>query len=516
MDRTRAEQSLAIALDAADMASWDMSLDGADPGRPRRQVSIFGHGAPAALQRLTEVLERFAPEDREAVKAAFDSAIVTGRVEFEKPVKRADDGALRWVHVKGRTFHREDGRPERIAGVVTDVTERRLIDEQLRQSQKMEAIGLLTGGIAHDFNNLLMIIGGSLEAVARRVKLEGRVQELLDAARLGVARGAKLNGQLLAFARRQDMREEVVCINDLLPNFAALVDRTVGETVEVRVRQAAALWSCRTDPRPLETAILNLAINARDAMVAGGSLVLSTANVTVTAGAAERWEAAAGDYVVVSVADSGCGMDASLVARVFEPFFTTKGVGKGGGLGLSQVYGFATQSGGFVSIDSEVGRGTTVSIHLPRVREACVARPAEVSAPALKPAQGVVLLVEDDADVRVAARAMLEDLGYTVREAASGHEAMAALGLDGTADLVFSDVIMSSGMNGIELAQAIRRDYSDIPVFLTSGYTAQLLPHMPPGEAFPLLRKPYTLNDLADFLGRGLEAAHRPARSVSH
>ncbi len=510
-ERTRAEQSLAIALDAADMASWDLSLERAETHPSAGPQGIIGHETPLALWRLPELLEQFAPEDREAVKAAFNAAADTGKVDFEKRILRAEDGALRWVHVKGRAFRGDDGRPARIAGVVTDITERRLIDERLRQSQKMEAIGRLTGGIAHDFNNLLMIIGGSLEAVARRVKLEGRVQELLDAARLGVARGAKLNGQLLAFARRQDMREDVVCINDLLPNFATLLDRAVGETVAVRVARASALWFCRTDPHQLETAILNLAINARDAMGDGGRIDLATANQTVSAPEAARWEAAAGDYVVVSVSDSGCGMDANLVGRVFEPFFTTKGVGKGTGLGLSQVYGFATQSGGFVSIDSEVGRGTTVSIHLPRVSEARVTPPPDSSPRALERAQGVVLLVEDDADVRVAARAMLEDIGYTVREAASGPDALASLQRESPVDLVFSDVIMASGMNGIELAQTIRRRHPGVPVLLTSGYTAQLLPQMPQDQAFPLLRKPYTPDDLADFIGRHLEAARRPA-----
>jgi PAS domain S-box-containing protein len=510
VERTKAEQSLAIALDAADMGSWNLSLQGGAPSRSPRHANIFGHQTLPEPWGMAELIDHFVPEDREAVAAAFAAAQASGVIDVERRIHRAGDGALRWIHIKGRTFH-GDGGPERIAGVVIDVTDRRMLDEQRRQSQKMEAIGQLTGGIAHDFNNLLMIIGGSLEALSRRVRLEGRVQTLLDAARLGVARGAKLNEQLLAFARRQDMNEEVVCINDLLPDFETLLDRAVGESVVVDVVQDPDLWYCRTDPHQLETAILNLAINARDAMGAGGTLRVSTGNLVLGAAEAKRREADPGDYVLVSVADTGCGMNADVIARVFEPFFTTKGIGKGTGLGLSQVYGFATQSGGFVSVDSVVGQGTTVQIHLPRVHELRTAREAAGAAQALERASGVVLLVEDDPGVRAASRAMLEDLGYSVREASSGLEALEALSADRAVDIVFSDVIMASGMTGIELAQVIRRKYPTMPVLLTSGYTAQRLVPTALNQDTLLLRKPYTTEELAAGIARTIEAPRRLA-----
>jgi PAS domain S-box-containing protein len=513
-ERTRAEQSLAIALDAADMGSWDLTV-GQDGGavRSSRHDTIYGYDQPAPRWTLTETLSHYLPEEREEVSAAFREALATGRLEFEKRIRRAGDGALRWVHVKGRTFYR-DGRPERIAGIILDNTDRRLIEEQLRQGQKMEAIGQLTGGIAHDFNNLLMIIGGSLEALSRRVQLDDRVQRLLDAARLGVARGAKLNEQLLAFARRQDMREEAVCLNDLLPTFATLLDRAIGEGVKVEIREGADLWSCRTDPHQLEAAILNLAINGRDAMQNSGVLLVTTANASISAVEAERRQAMAGDYVALSVADTGSGMDPEIAAHVFEPFFTTKDLGKGTGLGLSQVYGFARQSGGFVALESVVGYGTTVSIYLPRTGTSDEALTQDrVAAPQTK-ADGDVLLVEDDADVRAATAAMLEELGYGVVEAGSAQDALDVLHEGRRIDIVFSDVIMGHGMTGIELARAVEADYPELPVLLTSGYTAQRMTPAAMNSDLPLLRKPYTLSELADAFTKVLGAKDLDAKDL--
>ena len=499
-ERNRAEQSLAIALDAADMGSWDLAV-GPDRGAVRspRHDAIYGYPEPIAHWTLAKTIEHYLPEDRAEIEAAFRGALTSGRVEFEKRIVRADDGALRWVHVKGRVFYK-DGKPERVAGIIVDNTEKHLVEEQLRQGQKMEAIGQLTGGIAHDFNNLLMIIGGSLESLSRRVTLDERVQRLLDTARLGVSRGAKLNEQLLAFARRQDMREDVVCINDLLPDFVTLLDRAVGESVVVEVRQSAGLWSCKTDAHQLETAILNLAINARDAMDGSGRLSLVTANVAISPGAAEGLQAVPGDYVKVSVADTGTGIPPEVLGRVFEPFFTTKGIGKGTGLGLSQVYGFARQSGGFVTVDSTVGEGATVSIHLPRVTPEQAAGLADDLTSFHAAGEGVILLVEDDADVRLATSAMLEDLGYRIIEVSSGRQALDTLSAGAEVDAVFSDVIMANGMTGVELAHEIMATRPELPILLTSGYTAQRMGAVTLNQDLPLLRKPYTLDDLAHAL----------------
>jgi CheY-like chemotaxis protein len=269
--------------------------------------------------------------------------------------------------------------------------------------------------------------------------------------------------------------------------------------VEVVVRRSPDLWYCRTDAHQLETAILNLAINARDAMNDRGSLVLSTHNVQVTAERAAPHDAAPGDFVVVAVTDAGPGMPPEIAARVFEPFFTTKEMGKGTGLGLSQVYGFTRQSGGFVELETRLGQGTTVSIYLPRCDPPANAA-VQVAAKPIPSAEGTVLLVEDDADVRDAARSMLEELGYRVVETASADAALAAIARDPGVDLVFTDVIMAAGMTGIELAQAIKEQRPDLPVMLTSGYTAQRLVPTGDNRDLPLLRKPYTLSQLAEAL----------------
>jgi CheY-like chemotaxis protein len=310
-----------------------------------------------------------------------------------------------------------------------------------------------------------------------------------------VGRGAKLNQQLLAFSRRQDLHMEIVQINDLVPTFEHLLDRAVGETVKMEIVRDHELWLCRTDPHQLETAILNLAINARDAMPQGGKLTIRTANRSVDDALASRWEASAGDYAVVSVEDTGIGMSPEVVAHVFEPFFTTKDVGKGTGLGLSQVYGFAKQSGGFVAVVSSPGCGTLIEVYLKRSTESLPAARHIVETP-LETGSGVVLVVEDDAAVRATTSGMLEDLGYSVL---SAETASAALKLIASAavDLVFSDVVMPDGMSGVELAQQIGLLRPDLPVLLTSGYTAQrVLPETPTGEV-ALLKKPFSHADLS-------------------
>jgi len=504
-ERRRAEDSLRLALDAAEMGSWNIDLVADQTQRSRRQDQIFGIDSTTVRWKVRDALSHVIREDRERVAGHFRQAMREGAIEFEARIRRANDGAIRWIAVKGQTFY-ASGKPVRVAGVVSDVTERREVDEQLRQAQKMEAVGQLTGGIAHDFNNLLMVIGGSLDVLARVISVEGNVKRLLEAAQRSVERGAKLNQQLLTFSRRQDLRAEVICVSDLIPGFEHLIDRALGETIEVRVELAPQLWHCRTDSNQLETAILNLAINARDAMPDGGTLTLKTENRRLSAAMAARWGASAGEYVVVSVADNGSGMSAETIKRAFEPFFTTKAIGKGTGLGLSQVYGFVKQSGGFVTIDSELGVGTRVAIHLQRVDIAIAAQNKGVAEPAQALARGTVLVVDDDIDVRLTTRHMLSELGYTVREADSGPAALESLANDPTVNVVFSDVIMPAGMSGIELAREIKRRWPQTPVLLTSGYTAQRMIPDASSTELPLLRKPFSLGELSQAI---LETLHQ-------
>jgi len=493
-ERRRTEDKLRLALDAADMGNWDMDLLTGRTTRSARFDQIIGDvhlgkWTPEAAAQL------FVDEDRRAVADAFASAIHSGIIDLEKRIRRRNDGALRWVQIKGLTFY-DEGKPVRIAGVVSDVTDRRLIDEQLRQAQKMEAIGQLTGGVAHDFNNLLMVIAGSLDLLESRVGGDAKTIRYLSTARHGVGRGAKLNQQLLAFARRQDLRTESVDIGALLCSFENLLDRAIGETITVTIKDPPALLHARTDPHQLETAILNLAINARDAMPHGGTLIVSTGMRTVRSKTAALNNTVAGDYVVVTVADTGSGMSTEVVSKVFEPFFTTKEVGKGTGLGLSQVYGFAKQSGGFVTIESVLGEGTSVSIHLPHAEAPSTSIDERAPAREVK-GQGTVLVVEDDDDVREIASSMLRELGYMVFEADRGNKALTLLDSGAPIDLVFTDVIMPGDVGGIELARAVKANYRHIPVLLTSGYTAQRFQTDDMDEGLQILRKPYNRVDLS-------------------
>ena len=375
--------------------------------------------------------------------------------------------------------------------------------EQLRQAQKMEAMGQLTGGVAHDFNNLLTIIVGNLDLVARHADDATRVRRLTAAAQRAAARGAKLTRQLLVFARRQLLRPETVNPNQLLLDFEGLIGRAVGETIRVELDLDPALHPVRLDPGLFEAAVLNLVINARDALPNGGRVTITTRNQALDLAAAAVADARPGAYAAVMVADDGVGIPAVLLDKVFEPFFTTKDVGKGSGLGLSQVYGFVRESGGHVRLRSVEGVGTTVELWLPRSAE----RPAEAAEAAarvpLRAATGdeVVLVVEDDQDVRELASESLHELGYRTLTAA---DAVAALQLlrdpAHRIDILFSDVVMPGGMNGAQLAVEARRLRPTLKVLLTSGYTADALAGdhgVADGADAALLRKPYRTEELA-------------------
>ncbi len=494
-ERRRTEESLLLTLEAAGMGTWELDVASNELRWPLRHDHIFGYSEPPSSFALRAAIDQFLPEDRHTVASAFVRARTTGGLEFEARIRRVHDGAVRWVNVRGRSYF-ENGAPVRIAGVIADVTERREIEEQLRQAQKMEAVGQLTGGIAHDFNNLLMIVGGSLDMLGRRMPESDKVQALFGAARQAVAKGALLNQQLLAFSRRQDLHVQAVNLDELIPAFAHLLDRAVGETVTVEFRRGLKLGNCRTDPHQLETAILNLAINARDAMPQGGKLIINTANTTVDESLAARCGGRPGNYVLISVVDNGVGIAPDVLAHVFEPFFTTKDVGKGTGLGLSQVYGFARQSGGFVTIESEPGRGTIIAIYLPRTAETLQAT-LEITPRDLETGTGIILVVEDDPAVRATTSGMLEDLGYAVVTAESGPNALKLIAGQTPLDLVFSDVVMPDGMSGIELASQIGSLRPELPILLTSGYTAQrIVPETFAGE-LQLLRKPFSQRDLS-------------------
>jgi PAS domain S-box-containing protein len=399
--------------------------------------------------------------------------------------------------------------------LLRDVTERHRGEEQLRQAQKMEAIGQLTGGVAHDFNNLLQVVLGNLDALGRRIGELGDTptahdwRQLTDAAVRGAERGAVLTRRLLAFSRQQPLAPKPTDVNKLVVGMSDLLRRSLGEAITVDSATARELWLVSVDASQLESAVLNLAVNARDAMPTGGKLTIETANVFLDeAYAAAHDDVAPGEYVLMAVTDTGVGMAKEVLVKAFDPFFTTKEVGQGTGLGLSQVYGFVKQSGGHAKIYSESGEGTTVKLYLPRLHieaEVAESRAASASAPRSQAGE-IVLLVEDDDDVRAATGEMLRELGYGVVAAEDGAAALRLLEHRPDIHLLFTDVGLPGGMNGSQLADAVRARRPRLPVLFTSGYERNALVHhgrLDPGT--DLLVKPFTYAALASKLRQVLE-----------
>jgi len=419
-------------------------------------------------------------------------------------------GRVHHVSVNGRPVFAADGRFLGYRGTATDLTKQHEAEERLRQSQKMDAIGQLTGGVAHDFNNVLTVITGTIEilqdGLADKPQLAAIAQLIDDAA----TRGASITSQLLTFARRQPLEPREIEINGLVLETAKLLTPMLGEHVEIETVLASEAWGVLADPSQLSAAIVNLAVNARDAMRGGGKLTIETANVTFDeASASADCEIKPGQFVMIAVGDTGHGIPADIRDRVFEPFFTTKGVGRGTGLGLSMVYGFAKQTGGAVRIESEEGRGTSVRLYLPRAEGVAlrVAEPSSITAAPLGRHE-TILVVEDDALVRGYVIAQLGGLGYRTLVASDGAAALALVDQGTEFDLLFTDVIMPGGMNGRQLADAVVARRPGMKVLYTSGYTDDAIVHeghLDPGVA--LLRKPYRKADLAqkirEVLGSG-------------
>ena len=432
-----------------------------------------------------------------------------------------------WKRKTGTTVVRVSGRAVsngRKDGVVfemfaEDVTERRVLEQQLRQSQKMEAVGRLAGGIAHDFNNLLMVISGYSEFLLERLggepHLRGPAQEIASASE----RASSLTRQLLAFSRKQMLAPRIVNLNDIATENLKMLTRMIGEDIDLVMTPGKTLWSVRADAGQIEQVIMNLAVNARDAMPSGGKLTIETANITLDEEYARvHAPLNAGDYVMVSISDTGAGMDAETQSHIFEPFFTTKGT-KGTGLGLSTVYGIIKQSGGYIWVYSEVGRGTTFKIYLPRVPS--IEEPAmhTIAAPAqfqkVEPGTETILLVEDEANLRYLARQYLEKQGYRVIEAADGAVAMQiAVAHEGVIHLLLTDVIMP-GMNGRELAQRISEIRPNVKVLYMSGYTENVIGQDGTLDAgVRLLQKPFNLRDLKSKVREVLDATPTPPEAV--
>ncbi|CAO4184391.1 ATP-binding protein [Methylorubrum extorquens] len=507
-ERTRevetAHETLAFALDAAGMSSWDIDYVAGTHRRSPRFDAVFGYAGTGQSWDRETFLAHVVDEDRETAEDAFANVPKTGRLDLECRIRRAD-GAVRWIAMRGRVKSGEADRPERIAGILMDRTDQHVTEEALRQAQKMEAIGQLTGGVAHDFNNLLTVIVGGLDMMLRRPDQPDRVKRLAEAAMGAARRGEQLTQQLLAFSRRQMLRPQTLNPNRLLLDFRPLAERAATGAVELAFDLDPALDPIRIDPAQFESAVLNLIVNARDALEGRGGharIAVTSRNVRLgTAAVADRG-VPPGPYVVISVTDTGSGIPPDKLQRVFEPFFTTKEVGKGTGLGLSQVYGFTRSAKGFAQIESEVGKGTTVSLYFPRSTDPAGEEvgPGPVGAiPLRRAGEGeTVLLVEDDEQVLGMAVESLEELRYRVIVTRNAAEALEHLHGVERIDILFSDVVMPGGMNGSQLAVEARRVRPDIKILLTSGYVANLDEGQVIGQGeLPVLNKPYRRDELA-------------------
>jgi PAS domain S-box-containing protein len=440
---------------------------------------------------------RIHPEDRTRVLEEFSRLIENGLLAIEYRWRCAD-GHYRFFLDQAVLVRDDGGAPKEIFGTFLDVTERKRLEQQLVQAQKMEALGRMTGGVAHDFNNMLTIVLGNLDRLRRVIDPAEKAAKRVEMALHGAQRCAELTKQMLAFARQQMLRPAPVNIGDLVARTGSMLRRVAGEAIEIEIAAAPELWPALADPAQIEAALVNLVMNARDAMPRGGRLTIRTGNAEIAPGdhAAES-DLAPGAYVWIAVSDTGVGIPPENLDRVFEPFFTTKDSGQGTGLGLSIIYGFVKQSGGHIEVESELGRGSTFRLFLPRAVAPAVSKPERtVSAGQLPRGRDgeTILLVEDNEQVRHFAATTLNELGYIVLLATDARQALELVGASRRIDLLFSDIVLGNGMNGFELAAAARAQAPDLPVLFTSAYHQASAPEA--GSA-NLLQKPYWEHELA-------------------
>ena len=469
---------------------------------------VFGYAPEELIGQSTAVLYD-APDEHARMQVAEKRLREQPMLEPLTVRYRRKSGESFPAETVASVLRDQNGQFAGLISLNRDISKQVVQDEALRKSQRMEAIGQLTGGIAHDFNNLLTIITGNHELLEMELENEEQ-RDLLTRANNAALMGARLTNRLLTFARRRRLDPVILNLNEQVLGMAELLRRTLGEPIALGTLLAPRLWSVRADPSEVENAVLNLAINSRDAMPAGGKLVIETKNgVLDERDVASEVGVQPGEYVRLSVSDTGVGMSRDVLARVFEPFFTTKGLGKGTGLGLSVIYGFVKQSDGHVTVYSELNRGTTVNLYLPRV--ATVGEKASTtkqSAAADKRTGETILLVEDNPDVRRVTARRLQHLGYRVVEADSGARAIEVLKAGAKVDLVFSDVVMPGGISGFELVQWVRENIPAARVLLTSGFAEDVArAGEAPTPELEILRKPYSGTDLARALRKALDGS---------
>ncbi len=517
-DRKRAEDALratqarlrdVLASSTAVVYATKLTAEGYAPSWVSENVTrVLGYDVGEALHPQWWV-HHLHPADRSRVLAEISTLLRKGELTLEYQFQ-AKNGAYRWVHDEARLLRDPTGLPVEVFGAWLDITERKQLEQQFQQAQKMEAVGRLAGGVAHDFNNLLTAILGSADLVLDDLKPNAPEREEIQEIRRAALRAADLTRQLLAFSRQQVISPTVLNPNAVVANMDKLLRRLLGEDVDLRTVLTPEPGAIKADPSQLEQVVVNLAVNARDAMPGGGKLTIETQNVDLDEEyAGGHVSAQPGSYVMLAVSDTGSGMDAVTQARIFEPFFTTKEKGKGTGLGLATVYGIVKQSGGWIWVYSEPGHGTTFKIYLPRVTEAAApAAPSPVLPISVRGSE-TVLLVEDDEMIRALVQKVLKANGYTTLVAESGPAALRLAGQhDGRIHLLMTDVVMP-GMNGREVAERLAPAHAGIKVLYLSGYTDDAIVHhgvLEPGIAF--LQKPFTPAVLVRKVREVLDAAH--------
>lgn len=508
-DLSTSNERFSLVMKATNDVIWDWDIDAGTLWWNENLQSVFGYDR-ARIERGPEAAaNRIHAEDKERVLQSFYAAIDgPASIWMEEYRLLHADGHPLTIIDRASIIRNTEGRAVRAVGSMVDVTEGRDMESRLRQAQKLEAVGQLTGGVAHDFNNLLTVILGNADLICENPGDSQQVQTL--AAMIGTAaeHAEELTKRLLAFSRKQPLDPRLVDAGVLIEGMKGLLQRTLTESIVIHMSRGQGLWQTEIDPSQLDSAILNLALNARDAMPEGGHLTIEAANAVLDDDyAAREQDVLAGQYVMITVTDTGQGISADVLAHVFEPFFTTKEVGKGSGLGLSMVYGFVKQSGGHIRIYSEPGEGTSVRLYFPRASGADAHPQAPTMVSHIIGGDESILVVEDDSMVRDHLTAQLSRLGYRVVDAASGPDALVLLNEDQHFDLLLTDVVMPGGMNGRELADTVRQMRSAIKVLFTSGYPEHAIMHhgrLDPGVE--LLSKPYRRDQLAakvrEVLGR--------------
>jgi two-component system cell cycle sensor histidine kinase/response regulator CckA len=519
-ERKRAEEALRQSeqkyrdiFDFATVGIYQSRHDGSLITVNAPLAEMLGYDSSEDLMRINLDDVYVDPDDRRKLIARYEPEGKGHRLELRWKKK---DGKPIWLEIDARTVRNADGSTRYFEGFVHDISarrkseeEKRRLQEQLVQSQKMEAVGQLAGGIAHDFNNLLTAITGYSELLLGELNPEDLRRSHAEEIRKAGERAAALTQQLLAFSRRQVLEPKILDVNTVVSDIERMLRRLIGEHIELKTRKESDLWKVRADPGQIEQAILNLVINARDAMPNGGTLAIETNNTNLDESfASSHVPTRPGDYVEVAVTDTGSGITEEVMARLFEPFFTTKEVGKGTGLGLSTTYGIVKQSGGYLWCESEVGLGTTFRVYLPRVDEPVAHPEPRPAPPPIHPGDETVLLVEDEPEVRSLVQRILKTQGYTVVTAANPDEAIAvAREFKGTIQVMVTDVVMP-GMSGLQLAARLMPTRPNMRVLFVSGYTHDAIGHhggLDPGTAF--LQKPFTPNALARKVREVLEGA---------